>query len=104
MIYSLRKKFIIVSAASIVTVFSVIFAVMFITNRMQLNKTMDMLTDAIAKNGGMFPEYDGSVSPPPGGGFPISDVITEETRFSTRFFTVWLDEEEQIVRLNMDFV
>lgn len=104
MIYSLRKKFILVSAASIVIVFSIIFTVMFITNRIQLNNTMDTLADAIASNNGIFPEFDTSVQPLPSEGFSYSDVITEETRFSTRFFTVWLDGDNHIINLNMDSV
>jgi len=104
MIYSLRKKFILVSAASIVIVFSIIFTIMFITNRIQLNNTIDTLADAIASNNGIFPEFDTSVKPLPSEGFPYSNVITEETKFSTRFFTVWLDRDNHIINLNMDSV
>lgn len=104
MIYSLRKKFILVSAASIVTVFSVIFAVIFVTNRMQLNNTMDTLTDAIAANDGIFPEFDSSIQPLPSNELLNPDIITEETKFSTRFFTVWLDGSNHIIKLNMDSV
>lgn len=51
----------------------------------QLNITMDTLTDAIASNGGVFPEFDASVRPLTSGIIPYSDVITEETQFSIRF-------------------
>ena len=104
MIYSLRKKFILVSAVSIMSVLSVIFAVMFVTNRMQLNNTMDKLADAIASNNGKFPKFDAPDRPLPSGRFPYFDVITEETRFSTRFFTVWLDEDNQILKVNIDSI
>ncbi|MBP3488686.1 MAG: HAMP domain-containing histidine kinase [Roseburia sp.] len=104
MIYSLRKKFIIVSAASSVIVFSVIFAIICVMSNIQLNHTMDALTDAIASNDGVFPEFDPSVRPMPAGGFPYTDVITEETRFSTRFFTVWLGDDDRIVHVNVDSI
>lgn len=104
MIYSLRKKFILISAVSIVIVFSVIFAIIYVTSATQLNNTMDTLTDAIASNDGIFPKFDKSARPLPSDGFPFADVITEETQFSTRFFTVWLGTENRIVRVNVDSI
>ncbi len=40
----------------------------------------------------------------PSRGFPYDNVITEETRFSTRFFTVWLDKGRDVARVNTDAV
>ena len=56
MIYRLRKKFILISASSILIVFTAIFSVMCLVSFQQLNRTMDLLTDAIASNDGEFPE------------------------------------------------
>lgn len=104
MIYSLRRKFILVSAVSIVIVCAVIFAVMVAVSVRQLNQTMDTLTDAIAQNGGVFPEFDRDVRPAPSGGFHHQEIITEETRYSTRFFTVWLGDDDRIVNANVDSI
>lgn len=104
MIYSLRRKFIRVSALSILIVFFAIFSVMFLVNNRQLNRTMDTLTDAIASNGGVFPEFEASRRAVPSEGFYHNDIITEETRFSTRFFTVRMDGEEETVTINVDSV
>lgn len=104
MIYSLRKKFIIASAVSSVIVFSVIFVIIFVMSNLQLNNTMDALTDAIASNDGVFPEFDASVRPLPSDRFPYADVITEETRFSTRFFTVWLGNDGGTVYVNVESI
>lgn len=104
MIYGLRRKFIRVSAVSIMIVFSGMFLILFILGNIQLNNTMDILTDEIAANGGVFPEFDASARPLPSGGFPYTDVITEETKFSTRFFTVWLGKDNRIVKVNSDSV
>lgn len=104
MIYSLRKKFILVSAASIIIVFFTIFAIMFVMSNIQLNHTMDALTDAIASNGGVFPEFNEAGYRLPSDGFPYTNVITEETRFSTRFFTVWLNSDDRIARVNTDSI
>ncbi|MBP3925769.1 MAG: GHKL domain-containing protein [Clostridium sp.] len=105
MIYRLRKKFILISASSILIVFTAIFSVMCLVSFLQLNRTMDLLTDAIASNDGEFPEFETAVRLLPSGGLSsYVDVITEETKFSTRFFTVWLDKEEQIDSVNVDSV
>ncbi len=105
MIYRLRKKFILISAASILIVFTAIFSVMCLASFRQVNRTMDLLTDAIASNDGEFPEFEAAVRLLPSGGLSsYVDVITEETKFSTRFFTVWLDKEEKIDRVNVDSV
>jgi len=104
MIYSLRRKFILISTVSVVTVFSVIFMILYFINRIQLNDTMDTLTDAIASNNGIFPEREESGQPVFSFGRPFKEVITEETRFSTRFFTVWLGEDGSIVNVNMDSI
>ena len=99
MIYNLRKKFIKLSALSILIVFSLIFAGIVVTNHFQLNNTMDTLTDAIAHNGGEFPDFNRQTPQKP----PKrehSDLITEETKFSTRFFTVWLNSNNTIIQLN----
>ena len=102
MIYNLRKKFIKISALSILIVFSVIFAGIAVTNRIQLNSTMDTLVDVIAENGGQFPDFNRQSPQRP----PSRDqnLITEETKFSTRFFTVWLNGNNTIIKLNTDSI
>ena len=104
MIYSLRKKFILASMASILIVLTCIFTVMFLVGNLQLNHAMDELTDAIASNDGIFPQLEEITHPLPTGPFPHMDVITEETPFSTRFFTVWFDSQNRVVNVNMDSV
>ena len=104
MIYSLRKKFILVSAVSICCVLIGIFITMLVMNNMQLNKTMDALTKAIADNGGVFSDINKSGQEPPVGRYPYGSVITGETAYSTRFFTVWLDGYNRIKKMNMDSI
>lgn len=75
MIDNLRKKFILVSAVSILIVFFIIFAMMVYMGNTQLNHTMDALTDAIASEGGTS---------------------------NPHFFIVWLDDTDQIVKTDAD--
>ena len=58
MIYNLRKKFIIISAVAVSVVFALIFGMIYIASTSQLNHTMDMLTNVISKNDGVFPDFN----------------------------------------------
>lgn len=102
MIHKLRKRMILVSAVSILLVFSLIFLVIYVTGTVQLNNTMDTLADMISENNGRFPDINGDRRRPKE--IPRNDFITSETPFSTRFFTVWLNEEQEVVRKNIDAV
>lgn len=104
MIVSLQRKFILISVASVLVVFSGIFLLLVLSSSAQMERTMDTLTDAIAANDGVFPEFDFDRQGAPSRGFPYDNVITEETRFSTRFFTVWLDKGRDVARVNTDAV
>ena len=103
MIYSLRRKLIWICGGSTATVFVLIFLLICSLSTHQLNTAMDMITDRISENGGTFPAFDEEhPKPPPFEGFP--DFFTEETRFSTRFFTVQFDAAGEITSVNMDSV
>lgn len=104
MIYSLRRKFILISTVSVFSVLLVIFAAMTVMNYVQLNHTMDTLADAIVRNDGVFPKHDEAGRPFPSGNGPYREIITRETPFSTRFFTVWLGEDNHINHVNMEAV
>lgn len=103
MIGSLRKKFISVSVISVLLVFSGIFFFLLVFTKIQTDRSLDVIADTIAANGGIFPEFDSSQRRPPIR-LPYSDVITEETQFSTRFFSVLLDGQQQVADINMDSV
>lgn len=100
MIYQLQKKFILISGASLLAVFAVIFGLIFGLNVRQLNRTMDELTDRISLRGDQAPEFDESHRPP--GEHKPSDFITPETKFSTRFFTVDFDADGVVAAVHLD--
>lgn len=103
MIDSLRKKMIFLSAVSVTAVLSLIFLAIYVIGTRQLNAAMDMLTDAISENDGMFPPFDPDRDYP-SDRFPFIEIFTPETEFSTRFFTVWVDKEYQFMRENIEFI
>lgn len=104
MILSIRKKLIATSAIAVILALTSIFAVVLLTSISQLNNTLDTITDLICMNGGMFPEVNEKISPLPKMYIPSERLITEETQFSTRFFTVWLDENKNVVSENIDSI
>lgn len=102
MINRLRRRFLLVGACSVLLVFLLIFLLTCLASYGQLNDAMDTLTDAIASGGGVFPDFSAAQPPPSNWRYP--KAITEETQFSTRFFTVWLDSDGKIVWVNVDAV
>lgn len=102
MIYRLRKKFIVITATTVSVVFALIFSAVCFASAAQLNRTMDMLTDAISTNDGIFPEYDEADGAQDSHWYPEAGVITPETRFSTRFFTVIADENGEFYSINTE--
>lgn len=102
MIHKLRKRMILVSAVSILLVFSLIFLVIYVTGTVQLNNTMDTLAEMISENNGRFPDFSNNRHRHDG--FPRMDFINSETPFSTRFFTVRADENQNVIQKNMDAI
>ena len=94
MIAALQKKFILVSTLSVVAVFAGIFLLLAVFSQVQA---------ALASNDGVFPPFDPAQAGP-GRGLPYDSGIDAETRFSTRFFTVWMDGADRITRVNIDAI
>ena len=104
MIYRLRRKFVIITAVSVGIVFTLIFGGIYFISRSQLNHSLDMLANVIAMNDGVFPDFDRKENPSPPDAFPQNPFITPETRFSTRFFTVWVDDNGNILQVNIEHI
>lgn len=103
MIHSLRRKMIVVSAVSIALVISIVYLAIFLFETLQLNNIMDTLTDTIAENGGSFPAFDRDRFNPRRGSLQ-KGIITPETRYSTRFFSIWIDGDGNIIRENVEWI
>lgn len=104
MIYKLRKKFILISAVAVGFVFVLIFGSIYFSTAAQLDQTMDRLTDVLSSNDGTFPDFSKTEKPSAPIGFPTERTFTPETAFSTRFFTVYLDNNDQIVSENTESI
>ncbi len=103
MIYNLRRKMIWICCTCLIVVFALIFSAIYILGNRQLNNNMDMMTDRISEGNGVFRPFDQNNPMPPGmDRYP--DFFTEETPFSTRFFTVWVAEDGKIIGANLESV
>lgn len=103
MIDTLRKKMIWICCTAVTVVFAVIFSGIYMIGTNMVNVTMDMMADRISDGNGVFRPFDQENPMPPGmNRFP--DFFTEETPFSTRFFTVWITKNGEIIGANLESV
>ncbi len=103
MIYNLRKKMIWICCTSVVVVFVLIFTALYFLSNRQLNENMDIMTDRISEGNGVFRPFDQN-NPMPPGMDRTPGFFTEETPFSTRFFTVWFSEDGEVIGVNLESV
>lgn len=86
----LRRKFIRISFCIVLIVISGIACILNISNYFKVDNQADQIVTVIAENDGLFPNtFDTQAHP-----------ISEETPYSTRFFTVKLDEFNNIISTN----
>ena len=93
MISRLQRRFILICAVSVFLVVVLFFVLIAVFQISSMNRTLDTLTDSLSAGNGRFPDSFGDRIPRPDahqqeGG---EQWITPETRFSTRYFTVWFD-------------
>ncbi len=99
MIYRLRKKFIGICILSFVAVFTVAFALIYLSNAIQTNKSLDLHADMISQNDGRFPDFNEMI---PNGGRPTPpDGFNKESPFTTRYFTVRFDKNGNFINADI---
>lgn len=97
MVRKLQIKFIIITMLATMIISGGMFGLIIVENYRTINMQTDAVLNLIAENQGALPEYreknDGN-----------SSYITKETRFSTRFFTVEIDENGEIIETNLKHI
>lgn len=91
----LRKKFVLFSISAVILVVFIIASVINIFNFYKLNSKNETILNFIAQNGGTFPkpnEHNIKMF--------LEENISPEDAFSTRFFTVNLDTNNKVVKVN----
>lgn len=92
MIERLRKRFIIITMISVTIVITLVMSCINISNYMQINKRADAMLQYIANNDGVIPRHDKNFYEKNNNEDYDIPKITPETPFSTRFFTVNINE------------
>ena len=107
MIKRLRRRFVLIATASVLSVVALIFGIMLILNISSMNRNMDVLADKVSEGGGIFPgSFENSFMPnkiPPQNESDF-EFITPETPFSTRHFTVFFDKTGKVVQTFTDSI
>jgi signal transduction histidine kinase len=93
MIGKLRRKFVAFAMLSIMLVTLFIFGVITIDMKIRQDTNLDMVLNYIAENGGIMPEYDVGRK---------NSFITPETRYSTRYFVVRLNDNNVVFDKNLE--
>lgn len=100
MIWKLRRRFIFISSLSFLLVFVLLFSLMTLISEIKTDQDLDALTAVLAENGGRF---SSSMAERPNDRFntpPGQNNITQETPFSTRFFTVLFGKNGQVSEID----
>lgn len=99
MIKSLRKKFIIVAMCSTFAVLAVVMGAINIANYQRVVSRADEMTELLARNDGRLemPPVNNPMGNRAGRGMFRPEGMSPETPFSTRFFTVTLDTEGNVL-------
>ena len=92
MIRSLKRKFILLTMASLLVLLGVIVVGMNMINYRAVVAEVDDILALLTQNKGTFPE----VLPDPQGGFPFG--MSPETPYESRFFSVLLDRDGSVVQ------
>lgn len=96
MIKKLRRKFIFIATLSVGITLFLIVGIINYTNYHRIDKNSDYILDILKDNNGNLPS-----SLPPNHSFPnFTITITKETPFETRYFTVILNEQKEVIFTN----
>ena len=94
MINKLRMKFVLVAMIAITIVTIAIFGMIQIDNHVRTNRQIDEIINIIIENNGTIPKKNFSNRTNP--------YINQETRYTTRYFTATLDDDNEILNIDMD--
>ena len=109
MIKKLQRKFIFITAVSLLVVLTAVVAAINIINAHQITKNEDEIMEMLRGGGGRFPDIFGPDEPrgknPERFGEPGRNRnINEETRFQTRYFVVYYNTEGEADRVDTSHI
>ena len=93
---SLRKKFVFTAVLSIMLVTLTIYGAIAISMHIRGTNQLTEIATLIANNNGSIPEFNNENN--------YSKYINKETRFSTRYFVIFLDEKNEIKEIDLNHI
>ncbi|SFB10314.1 Histidine kinase-, DNA gyrase B-, and HSP90-like ATPase [Acetitomaculum ruminis DSM 5522] len=100
MVKRLQKQFICVASASILIVMLVVVGMIYFLSLYAMNEEIHSLLDIIAENDGAMPKYGQKDNNNEISSKTFEFVITEESMYEVRYFSVIFDENENILSAN----
>ena len=97
MIRKLQKRFIMIAMSAAIIVTGIIYGIITLENYYIMNRQLDGLLNLISENGGKIPEYKPRND-------ELSEYITEETQFSTRYFIIRTNNNGDIIETDMEYI
>lgn len=88
----LQIKFILITMLAVIIIVIGVFAVVTLENYKMNNKQLDLLLDFISENDGYMPEKKDKKY----------NYLADEALYSTRYFSIKLDENGKIIDINLD--
>lgn len=101
MIRRLRCTFVMVSVCSVAAVLFVILGVVNWMNYRQVVGDVDRILDILAENNGSFPERGVPEEEPERDRRGVPPGISPETPYESRYFTVYFNEDEDVIRADV---
>ena len=97
MIKKLQRRFIMIAMSVTIIVTCSIYGIITLENYHIMNRQLDELLNLISENNGKIPEYKSRND-------ELSEFITEETQFSTRYFIIKINNNGDIIETNMQYI
>lgn len=101
MIRGLRRKLITACMISLTIVLAVILGGVNLMGYHKVVSDADAVLTLLADNDGAFPQQEAPFGRPGGGSAPFSPLMSPETPYESRFFSVELDETGQVIRTDI---
>ena len=102
MIRKLQRKFVFIAMGSLILVLTVILGAISGVNFYTMNRETEGLLMLLADNEGRFPEF--KPDKPPRHERPFAFEMTEETRFETRYFLIWINQADQVIQIDTSHI
>lgn len=102
MIRKLKRKFIFLASAILLTLLAILLLGMNLVNRSDVVRQADELLSLLSQNGGAFPQHGTNKPGTHLPGIPSAPHMSPETPYETRYFSVLLNGEGEVLEVDIN--